>query len=77
MKMRHLCPKYDKLYAQGNSVGKTLAIIHNTMEGSPNDMYTVNGMSVDMLTSAAKHDRTHLYFYIVGPKTRGHLQREF
>lgn len=24
MKMRQLCPKYDKLYAQGNSVAKTL-----------------------------------------------------
>lgn len=39
-------------------------------------MYSVNDINVDMLTSAAKLDRRHLYFYIVGPKTREHLQRE-
>jgi len=39
-------------------------------------MYTVNGINVNMLTSAAKLDRRHLYLYIAGPKTREHLQRE-
>lgn len=39
-------------------------------------MYTVNGIGVDMLKSGAKHDHRHLYFYIAGPKTKGHLQRK-